>query len=239
MQAYLVLRASLLEPKLRARYPKILKDFNGVKLHRGLWKLPVTDLERVISLFPEEALFAFKASRSVRKGRIDEASGVYDLGSLILIAYTLPSLDTNVRKTVSRLLERAPCFRLTPSIYTFPQLNYSKYEKLYVSLVFPSKFVRTLIELNCRFTCIPKLILVDPTLAKHLIEELKRRLYSRLSKLPLYEDFEFGLSGKAASEFKVKVKVYEELLLFYKRVFNLNLDAEPLEGLRETSPGRA
>ncbi|MBS7612526.1 hypothetical protein KEJ27_10090 [Candidatus Bathyarchaeota archaeon] len=213
---------------LRSRDVTYLFSKGYVKAHKGLWmsrsnSLKV-DLEPIIGYY-SDSITILKTSRELQKPFISFEGNIYNLGSLILIAYDLPR-SACIRKAVSRVLRRSPCFKLSPSIYLFPHLKYEKYEG--TLLESPSNLIRRIIVYGGRVTCASRLILVYDYSAKRIIEEFLNSLDERVKNiynhcLTLENDVALK-DPKLLSELKMEVKTLKTLLKFYKSEIGLGLN---------------
>lgn len=159
---------------IRQSDSKLLSSKNFVKLHKGLWVSQTFNYNiHVRSKVNWNSTIILKTSRKLQKVLVNPVKNVYDLGSLILIAYDLPP-NPRVRKAVSRLIRRSPCFKLAPSIYLYPQCNYRKYEG--TLLISPNILIKSVIVLGGRVICASRLQLLSPMIAEMLIEEFKDKL---------------------------------------------------------------
>lgn len=182
------------------------------------------DLEPIIDYY-SDSITILKTTRELQKPSISFEEKTYHLGSLILIAYDLPR-SMRIRKAVSRVLKRSPCFKLSPSIYLFPHLKYERYER--TPLASPSNLIRKIIVYGGRVTCASRLILVCDYSAKRIIEEFLNSLDERVENV--YNHclmLEKGVSlkdPKLLSGLKMEVKTLKTLLKFYKNEMGLGLN---------------
>ncbi len=213
---------------LRARDITYLFSKGYVKIHKGLWmsrsdNLNV-DLKPIIDRY-SDSITILKTSRSLQKAFISFEENVYNLGSLILIAYDLPR-STRIRKAVSRILKRSPCFKLSPSIYLFPHIKYAKYKG--TPLVSPSDLIRRIIVYGGRITCASRLILVCDCSAKRIIREflnsLDKRVESVYKNCLMLENDESLKEAKLSSELKIEIKTLKTLLKLYESEMGLKLN---------------
>ncbi|MFQ6076967.1 MAG: hypothetical protein ACE5Z5_12715 [Candidatus Bathyarchaeia archaeon] len=223
MPSYIVLREVLRTH--RSDLVKRLLELGYVRIHRGLWVAPGRGPAYETGLLGEPQVLVLRTSRALRRPHIDEERGVYDLGSLILIAYRLPE-DARIRKAVSRLIRRAPCFKLAPSVYMFPQVNYNRYRGEKSVLLTPDVLMKKIIVFGGEVHYIPKVTLASSSSAKSLIEELREGLARRGQKM-LQSCLRVNLGGepkpaKRISELKTDIKALRELLNFYEREMGLS-----------------
>lgn len=194
------------------------------RIHKGLWIANHLDsdpkIDNLLSLYSAVVL---KSSRTLRSPMIDNEKGIFDLGSLILVAYDLP-YEPRVRKSVNRLIRRGPCFRLSPSIYLFPHAKYEKYDK--TPIVPPSDLVKHIVVHGGKVICIPRLFLLNTYYAKQVVEELNALLIKRVesinqivSRLKTTEKQE---KTKLFSETRLEVKTLNAIIKFFEEEVGLN-----------------
>ncbi|MEM1569802.1 MAG: hypothetical protein QXL27_06405 [Candidatus Bathyarchaeia archaeon] len=212
---------------LRLRDVSYLLERGFMKLHKGLWisrsNSIESDLKPILDYY-FESITILKTSRKLHKPLISFEENIYNLGSLILIAYDLP-YSTRVRKAISRLLRRSPCFKLAPSIYLFPHARYEVYEG--TSIVSPSGLIKRIILYGGRVTCASRLILLSDYSAKHIVEKNLNSLGERVENVYDYcltlESGEKLIDPKLLSELKIEVATLKTLLKFYESEVSLSL----------------
>ena len=227
MPSYLVIREPLGNTPSdfnRANVIKTLLSQNYNRIHRNVLMEPYNVKINNAPFFKRPQFLILKTSRDLMKPQINEKNGKYDLGSLILVSYSLPE-DVKIRKATNRLIRRAPCFRLARSVYIFPQIRYNSYENSV--LVRPSTFLKRMIVFGIPVTYIPKLIISEDSLTKSLINELNESLTKRTHKI-LHDcnDLQPSLKSKPSkrfSELRVEIKIMRELQLFYERELKIDL----------------
>lgn len=213
---------------LRPRDSTYLSAKGYVKIHKGLWmgrsNSLNADLKPIIDYYSDSTTI-LKTSRELQKPSISFEENTYILGSLILVAYDLPR-SIRIRKAVSRVLKRSPCFKLSPSIYLFPHLKYEKYEG--TLLASPSNLIRGIIVYGGRVICASRLILVCDYSAKRIIEEFLNSLDERVEHVYnhclVLENDVTSENPKLLSELKMEVKTLKTLLKFYKSEMGLGLN---------------
>jgi len=226
MPSYLVIRETLGDAPSdfnRANMIKTLLGQNYSRIHRNVLMEPYNVKVNDVSFFKRPQFIILKTSRDIMRPQIKEQNGKYDLGSLILVAYSLPE-DVKIRKATNRLIRRAPCFRLARSVYVFPQIRYNSYENSV--LVRPSTFLKRMIVFGIPVTYIPKLIISEDSMAKSLVNELNESLVKRTHKI-LQDCNGLQLSkskpSKRFSELRIEIKILRELLFFYERELKIDL----------------
>jgi hypothetical protein len=127
-----------------------------------------------------------KRSRNIVRPFVSEKKRIYELGSLLVVAFKLNNPSMKNRKVVQRALQRAPCFKLCSSVYAFPQLrvlraignNYGKDE-----ITTPRRFVDILNELGSRMIRLSRVIVLDPSMSEFLVERMKAIRRAQCRKL--------------------------------------------------------
>jgi len=227
MPSYLIIRESLVNTHTdfnRANVINSLLTQNYSRIHRNILVEPNRNKINDKAFFKKPHFLILKTSREIMKPQINEQNGKYDLGSLILVAYTLPE-DVKIRKATNRLVRRTPCFKLARSIYLFPQIRYDNSENSL--LIKPSTFLKKMIVFGIPITYAPKLILSDNSLTKSLINELKDSLNKRTQKIlqdcnSLQSSPKFQLN-KRLSEVRIESKIVRELVLFHEKELKIDM----------------
>jgi hypothetical protein len=213
---------------LRPKDITYLFERGYLRIHKGLWMSRSNSLD--LDLKPvidscSDSVTVLKTARELQKPFINFEQDIYNLGSLILVAYDLPR-NTRVRKAVSRLLRRSPCFKLSPSIYLFPHTKYEEYNG--TPIVSPSNLIRRIIIYGGRVTCASRLILIYDYSAKRIIEGFLNSLDKRVEDIYNYcltlENNEKLRDLKLLSGLKIEVKTLKALLKFYKSEMGLSLN---------------
>lgn len=225
MPSYVVLREAKNQyPQYthRKNLSKILLDTGYVRVHRNILMASRKSEKSDSNVKIPPQYFLLKTIRELKKALIDEETGTFELGSLILIAFSLPS-DSKRRRAISRLFRRAPCFRLASSVYAFPQIRYNKYEKSVLTR--PDTILKKMIIFGVPVTYIPKVMLSSSSSTKTLIEELKEELTRRALKLVVdSEKLEFDSKyNKRISELKLEIRILRQLIFFFEKELKLNL----------------
>jgi hypothetical protein len=172
----------------------------------------------------EDRILILKTSRNVERAEIDYESNVFNLGSLILLAYE-PLEDANANRVIYRLIERSPCFKASSLIYLFPYINYDKYiERRIVS---PSMIIRKIITYGGRAISASRLKLIYPSDGKPLIEDLERNLMKRLEKIgdaiQKHKMQEKTVKMKTLLEMRSEIKIIRNLAKVYHEELKINL----------------
>ena len=220
MPFYIVFRSTLKPSDIR-----LLLAHGYERIHKGLWIARYPSLTpRMDVLISSYSTIVLKTSRSLRSSVIDYERGVFDLGSLILIAYDLPC-DPRIRKAVNRLIRRSPCFRLSPSIYLFPHARYEKYDN--TLLISPNNLVKNIVLYGGKVACIPRLSLLNASSAKQVIDEFNALLAKRLENIYQtslkLKDIQKLKWMKILSETRLEIKTLNVLIKFFEREVGLNL----------------
>lgn len=107
---------------------KKLTSLRCVKLHYSFWRVPQKEVRKVLETVRENRPLILKRSRDLIAPQISFDKGVYDLGSVAVIAYRLPKREVRKRAAVLRALRKTPRIRIGQSLYLIPYLKASKLE---------------------------------------------------------------------------------------------------------------
>lgn len=176
------------------------------------------------NLGENERLMILKNSRSLEKAEIDYEDGIFNLGSLTLVAYE-PLKDISANRAIYRLIKRAPCFKASSLIYLFPYIDYDNYVKS--RIVSPNILIKKIMMYGGKVISASRLKLVYPRSGKRLIEDLRISLIKRVDKLNemLYNVKEprGDLKMKYLIEIKTEIKTLREIVKVYSNEMNIDL----------------
>lgn len=149
--------------------------------NRFFWRVPTTRLRAVLSK-PELAnAIVFRRSRKVIGHSISECTGTVRLGSFVIIAYRLNKPSRRIRKVIQRALQRAPYFKLCPSVYAFPQLKRTSMttsqstigrSSKRQSITTPRELVDILNGFDARVLRLSRLVVLDQAMERELVERM-------------------------------------------------------------------
>ena len=112
----------------RVRVEKELAALRCIKLYYSFWRVPRKEIRKALETVRGNRPLIFKRSREILTPQIDFDKGVYDLGSVAIIAYRLPKEEVRKRVAVLRALRRTPRIMIGQSLYLIPYLKASKLE---------------------------------------------------------------------------------------------------------------
>jgi len=171
-----------------------------------------------------DRILILKTSRSVERAEIDYNRGVFNLGSLILLAYD-PLEHANANRVIYRLIGRSPCFKVSSLIYLFPYINYDKYIESRV--VSPGTIIKRIIAYGGRAISASRLKLIHPSSGKPLIEDLERNLMKKLENISeavqKHKMQKKTVKVKTLLEMKSEIKMIRALTRVYCEELNINL----------------
>jgi hypothetical protein len=182
-----------------------------------------------------------KRSRNIVRPFVNEREGIYELGSLLVVAFKLNNPSMKIRKVVQRALQKAPCFKLCSSVYAFPQLkvlrtigdNHGKDE-----ITTPRRFVDVLNELGSRMIRLSRIIVLDPSRSGFLVERMKairraqcRRLIQACKNLSTLirlqgEYFPTRTYRPRLCEIRYRYRAIRTVLNFFRREMNIDMRKE-------------
>jgi len=195
-----------------------------LKLKKNLFISNRINKEFYENLGENEPLIVLKTSRNVEKAKIDYENGIYNLGSLILVAYE-PLKDISGNRTIYRLINRAPCFKASSLIYLFPYINYDEY--IGSRIISPNILIKKIIMYGGKVISASRLKLIYPRSGKVFIEDLKRSLMKRTEKISMMlQDLNKDDKNKMIRhlrEIKTEIKTLRELIKVYDVELAINL----------------
>ncbi len=221
--------------KDRSVIPKIFKDLGFERIQRSFWAIPNASLPKAIEILEKYThnYLLFRKRREIYKPTIQENKDLFKLGSLVIIAYSFPKSSVRKRKMVSRLLRRAPYFKITRNVYAFPQLKYSKFMASESKLITPREFSTIITAIGGHTKILPKLVLVHDWMGSSLIAEMKKiRKYEclsikqgceRLLSLLKEEKVDVASFKKKFTEIKAKYELTKEVISFFRKVMKIDL----------------
>jgi len=209
--------------------------------NKFFWRVPVHQLRSVLTFRGLENVVILKRSRSLVKNAIDDKNGIVELGSLVIVGYRLNRPSTRTRKIIQRALQRAPYFRLCPSVYALPQLK--KLRSMSQAsdkreMTTPGRLIDILGKLDCRVLRLSRITVLDSSMGILLVERMKVTRRARCRKLiQACKRIENSirlqgeiLSTKAfrlkLSEIKFRYRAMRTVLGFFKREMNIDVSKE-------------
>jgi hypothetical protein len=171
MVLYVVYRAST-ESKDRSTIPTRLKSLGCQQIHRAFWKIDEKKAQQVLQILENNQPILLKRLREIRNPNIAKKKQFARLGSLIIVAFTLPK-DAN-REKVKNFLRKAPCIRLRRSVYAFSQKQ-SFYEKK-PTLVDALKFINFIRENKGDVKIMSRVVVINAAGSETLIKETQEHI---------------------------------------------------------------
>nr|MDO8133426.1 hypothetical protein [Candidatus Njordarchaeum guaymaensis] len=205
------------------------------------WRVPGHQLRAALSHSEMENIIVLKRSRNIVRHFIDEKKGIFELGSLMVVAFRLNMPPTKTRKVVQRALQRAPCFKLCSSVYAFPQLkilrtighNYGKDK-----ITTPRGFVDVLNELGSRVIRLSRMTVLDHSMSMFLVQRMKAIRRAQCKKLVQAcknlstlirlqgEYFPTKTYRPRLSELKYRYRAIRTVLNFFRKEMNIDMRKE-------------
>jgi hypothetical protein len=170
------------------------------------------------------------------------------LGSFVVIAYRLNEPSRKNRKIVQRALQRAPCFRLCPSVYAFLQLRgrkgmnpqtFIRHQSDKHRIVTPRELTEILTRCNAKTVRVSRLVLLDQVMEDDLVERMitARRAQCRrlaqaskciISSLRLQGSEYLSIRSQKLklSEVRYRYRAVRSVLLFLRKELGINMSDE-------------
>jgi hypothetical protein len=218
------------------------KRFNNL-----FWRVPVHRLEDVLSYGELKDLIVLKRSRNIMRQTINCDGDNVELSSFVVIAYKLKTPTKKSRKIIQRALQRAPYFKLCPSVYAFPQLRKPKplEDKTKIQhpdkkrrMTTPGEFFDLLNEFDCNILALPRMIVMNSSMYRILIERMKttrrvqcRKLIQTCRSISAMIRFQNEYTSSKAlklrlSEVKYRYRAIRAVLSFLKKQMNIDMTKE-------------
>lgn len=194
-----------------------------LKLKKGLFLTNKIN-EDIFCTTEDTSVKVLKTSRNIEKVEIDYEKEIFNLGSLILLAYE-PLSDVSANRAIYRLISKTPCFKASSLIYLFPSINYSKYMNR--GIVSPSMIIKKIIIFGGKVISASRLTLVYPRDCRIILEELKQSLNGRMmkmnKKLQQLKNTNNTRKIKTLSEIRSEIKTLRGLITVYEKELNMDL----------------
>lgn len=189
---YVAYRATR-ESKDRSTLPHSLRALGCKQLHRSFWEVNEENVNKVLKVLEKNQPILLRRIREIRKPRFAKDGGVLDLGSLVIVMYATPKEFK--REKIKNILKRAPCIRLSRSVYAFSH-KHSLFDREHrlINAVRFSEFIK---EIHEDVKVIPRVVLLDTSSAERLIQETREHLEREISEImknseELYFQASFG-----------------------------------------------
>jgi hypothetical protein len=207
----------------------------------------VQRLEDVLS-YPElKDLVVLKRSRNLVRQAVNCDGDIVELCSFVVIAYKCRIPSKKARKVIQRALQRAPYFKLCPSVYAFPQLRRPRALEYYarvkhhdrkLKITTPGEFFDTLNGLDCSVLALPRMVVMNSSMCRTLVERMKttrrvqcRKLIQSCKNIANYIHLQSEyVSSKALrlklSEVKYRYRAIRAVLTFFRKQMNIDMSKE-------------
>jgi hypothetical protein len=188
-----------------------------------------------------------KRSRNLVRPAVNCEGDIAELCSFVVIAYRSETPSKKTRKIIQRALQRAPYFKLCPSVYAFPQLRKPKALEYHAKvkhhdkkqrITTPGEFFDLLNGLDCKVLALPRMVVMNSTMSRILVERMKttRRVQCRKliqtcknleTSIRLQSEY---ISSKTLrlklSEVKYRYRAIRGVLSFFKKQMNIDMSKE-------------
>jgi hypothetical protein len=215
MVLYVVYRAST-ESKDRSTIPTRLKALGCQQIHRAFWKIDEKKAQQVLYILENNHPILLKRLREIRDPNIAKKKQFARLGSLIIVAFTLPK-EAN-REKVKNFLRKAPCIRLRRSVYAFSQKQ-SFYDKE-PTLVDALKFINFIRENNGDVKLMSRVVVINASGSETLLKETQEHIEKGASDIVhgCKELYTKALAGKDAGQFRERFSRIKRRFFILKKV---------------------
>jgi hypothetical protein len=155
-----------------------LRTLGGKQIRGFLWAIGKQDLIAARHILQKQMPVLLRRTREIRKPNPANGNEQRELGSLIVIAYKATK-DVKKEK-VRNWLRRAPCLRLSPGVYAFPQRRiFDKKGRL----VNAGGFWELVRQFDEDAAIIPRLTVVNTKAVDRLVDETKKRVVKETAKI--------------------------------------------------------
>ncbi len=181
MVYYVVYRAPR-ETKDRSLIPRRLRALDCKQLGKSFWEIGEKEekASKILKLLQKNYPVILKRERQIRKPHfVKEEDGVYDVGSLVIVAYRIPKEVK--REKLRKFLKRAPCLRLCRSVYAFCHYH-SRFDKDN-KLVDAQRFQVFLQEMLGEVEVVPRVVIVNLDSVENLLDETKKRIENEVADI--------------------------------------------------------
>jgi hypothetical protein len=212
-----------------------LSALGGVRLHYSFWKLPKGSLHHALELVRDNEPIVLKRSRELVPPHVDKGRRLYELGSLMVIAYNSSSTPAGKRAAIVRALRRTPCIPMGPSFYLFPHLKAPKYTYFRDKIMLPDDFFDFLRKLGIPAHRLTYLRIIYPQSHEMLFQRLIARQMRECAKLVQRSQMllkriqemkaNWTIVRKALSEFKTRYRTHKGIVYFLYHVYGIDLRA--------------
>jgi hypothetical protein len=149
------------------------------QLGKSFWEIEEDKADEVFCLLQKNQPIFLKRIREIRKPRFLKEKGIYELGSMVIVAYRTPREAK--RERIRNFLKRAPCIRLCRSVYAFYQ-EHSRFDKNN-ELVDAQRFSDFIREIEEEVKVIPRVVIENSESVEWLLDETKKRIEDEISDI--------------------------------------------------------
>lgn len=165
--------------KNRSLIPRRLRALGCRQVCKSFWEVEEKKANKVLKVLHKNQPILLKRIREIRKPKFVKEKGVYELGSLVIIAYRTPKEVK--RGKIKSFLKKAPCIRLCRSVYAFYQ-EHSRFDKDN-QLVDAGRFWRFIQEIQEDVKVVPRVVVVNSDSVERLLDETKKRVENKIDDI--------------------------------------------------------
>ena len=161
---------------------KLLAQLDSTRITGRIWEIKNQHQDQILQAHSYPQILILRKTRELHRPIIDRAENIYELGSFLLISYSLPNKPEKIRRTIQRILARTPSIRLRRGIYLFPEARYRSMYAKSVHLIEPYKAFESVRKQGGKITILSRLEIVHPH-GIQILETLKSQYLDRLDKI--------------------------------------------------------
>jgi hypothetical protein len=162
----------------RRQVEEQLRTLGGRQIRGSFWAISKRDLLAARTVLQKLSPLLLRRTREIRKPDLANEKEQKELGSLIVIAYK--ATKGMKKEKVRSWLRRAPCLRLSPGVYAFPQRRF--FDKT-GRLVNAGIFWELIRQFDEGAVIIPRLVVVNTKAVDRLVDEIGRRVVKEAAKI--------------------------------------------------------
>ncbi|MDQ1281509.1 MAG: hypothetical protein QG670_2774 [Thermoproteota archaeon] len=218
----------------RATIEKKLVSLRCTKLHYSFWRVPQNEVRKVFETVRENHPLILKRSREIIAPQISFDKGIFDLGSVAIIAYTLSKKEMGKRVAVQRALRKTPRIRIGQSLYLIPYLKAAKLEMYKKKVMLQDDLFDFLRKKRVDAHRLTHLKIVYPSSHKELVKSMAdleaiicqklalslKKLAAEITKTPAEELLKLK---KILSAYNVMYRTVNGVVFFLNEIMNIDL----------------
>ena len=162
----------------RRQVEEQLRTLGSRQIRGSFWAISKRDLLAARTVLKKLSPLLLRRTREIRKPDLANEKEQKELGSLIIIAYK--ATKGMKKEKVRSWLRRAPCLRLSPGVYAFPQRRF--FDKT-GRLVNAGVFWELVRQFDEDAVIIPRLVVVNTKAVDRLVDETGRRVVKETAKI--------------------------------------------------------